>query len=186
MPHHNFSEKYLHSPVVINMLSTLCMSKLFPICYCCYKLCVQCNEAEATEQSGLLNNYINFNCINFLKTVSLHATFHFGKRTFHYVSGKASNKCNSTLWATRLWPVSSPAKSMFPLWSLSNRRGNWDAHMLLSQSLSMQNDVTLIGTSLTFKLLALYLHGFIQQTIDDGFITDCHVDDAHAMDRKAV
>lgn len=50
----------------------------------------------------------------------------------------------------------------------------------------MQNDVTFVGAPLAFKLLALHLHGLVEQAVDDGLVTGRHVDDAHAMDREAV
>ena len=50
----------------------------------------------------------------------------------------------------------------------------------------MQNDVTFVGAPLAFKLLALHLHGLVEQAVDDGLVTGRHVDDAHAMDRETV
>ena len=58
--------------------------------------------------------------------------------------------------------------------------------MFLCEALTMQNYVTFIGAPLAFKLLALHLHGLVEQAVDDGLVTGCHVDDAHAMDREAV
>lgn len=61
-----------------------------------------------------------------------------------------------------------------------------ETHMFLGQLLSVQNDVIFIGALLAFILLAFYLHGLKQETIDNGFVTDGHVDAAQTMDWEAV
>lgn len=53
--------------------------------------------------------------------------------------------------------------------------------MFLGQSLPVKYDVVLIGALLTFKLLPLDLHGFYQQVVDNGLVTQAHVDDTHPV-----
>lgn len=53
--------------------------------------------------------------------------------------------------------------------------------MLLSQTLSVKDDVILVGAFLSLELFPFHFHRLDQEVVNDGLVTQAHVNDAHSV-----